>query len=160
MAPTGSRANHKHSDNVNTGDAMTETQTPCRRPRITHAQRVRLSGLLPMEYRPTELAREIGCHRSTIYESYVPNGCPHRRDRNGHLWIVGTDFAAWARATIQQSRIALGAGEAFCMRCKRAVVMRGPLREVEAKGALLIHGTCPQCFGEVARFESPDRRVG
>ena len=113
---------------------MTETQTPARRPRITHAQRVRLSGLLPMEYRPTELAREIGCHRSTIYESYVPNGCPHRRDKNGHLWIVGTDFAAWARATIQKRQIELAPGEAFCMRCKRPVAMRGPLREVEADG--------------------------
>lgn len=113
-----------------------------------------------MEYKPTELAAEIGCHRSTIYESYVPAGCPHRRDRKGYLWINGVEFAAWARATIQRSKIALGPGEAFCMRCKRPVVMRGPLTETEAKGALLIHGKCPQCFGDVSRFESPEGVVG
>ena len=138
-----------------------ETQTTrTRSPRITHAQRVKLGGLLPMEYRPTELAREIGCHRSTIYDSYLPAGCPHRRDRNGHVWIVGTDFAAWGRATIQRSHIELAPGQAFCLRCKRPVLMQGPLTETEAKGALLIHGKCPQCFGDVARFESPDGSVG
>jgi len=126
-----------------------------RKPRISHAQRVKLAGLLPMEYRPTELAREIGCHRSTIYESYVPNGCPHRRDANGHLWIVGTEFAAWARATIQRRKLQMGTGQAFCMRCKRVVEMRGPIVETEAKSAILKHGRCPQCFGDVCRFESP-----
>ena len=131
-----------------------------RAPRITHAQRVRLTGLLPMEYRPTELAREIGCHRSTIYESYVPNGCPHRRDKRGHLWIVGTEFAAWARATIETRKLEMGKGQAFCMRCKAVVTMRGPVVETEAKAAVLLHGSCPQCFGDVVRFESPDGRVG
>ena len=139
---------------------MESTQTQTRSPRITHAQRVRLGGLLPMEYKPTELAQKIGCHRSTIYDSYLPAGCPHRRDKLGHIWIVGTDFAAWARATIQRSRIDLQPGEAFCMHCKRPVVMRGPLTEVEAKGTLLIRGKCAQCFGDVARFESAEGAIG
>lgn len=131
-----------------------------RKPRISHAQAVKLSRLLPMEYRPTELAREIGCHRSTIYESYVPNGCPHRRDRNGHLWIVGTEFAAWARATIQRRKLEMSPGQAFCMKCKSVVDMQGPITETVAKSSLLLHGTCPQCFGDVCRFESPDGEVG
>jgi hypothetical protein len=115
---------------------------------------------MPMEYRPTELARELGCHRSTIYESYIPAGAPHRRDHNGHLWIIGTEFAAWARATIQRRKLEMGPGQGFCMRCKVVVTMRGPLTETEAKSALLVHGTCPQCFGDVCRFESPDGSVG
>ena len=72
--------------------------TTDRKPRLSHRQALKLAGLLPMEYRPTELARQIGCHRSTIYECYVPNGAPHRRDEHGHLWIVGTEFAVWAGA--------------------------------------------------------------
>jgi hypothetical protein len=131
-----------------------------RKPRISHAQAVKLAGLLPMEYRPTELAREIGCHRSTIYESYIPAGCPHRRDENGYIWIVGTEFGAWARATIRDRKLKMAEGQAFCLRCKRVVDMRGPITETEAKSAILLHGHCPQCFGEVCRFESPEGNVG
>ena len=139
---------------------MTQDRNTNRTPRISRQQALKLTGLLPMEYRPTELARAIGCHRSTIYESYVPNGAPHRRDGHGHLWIVGTEFAAWARATIGTRKLPLGKGQGFCMRCKVIVDMRGPITETEAKCAILLHGTCPQCFGEVVRFESPDGMVG
>lgn len=131
-----------------------------RQTRISRKQALRLAGLLPMEYRPSELAREIGCHRSTIYDSYIPNGCPHRRDRNGHIWIVGTDFAAWARATIQKRKFHMEPGQAYCMHCKQVVEMQPPITETEVKSAILKHGRCPQCFGEVARFESPDGAVG
>lgn len=131
-----------------------------RKPRLSHRQVLKLAGLLPMEYRPTELARKIGCHRSTIYDSYIPNGAPHRRDDKGHLWIVGTEFAAWARATIETRKLPIGKGQGFCMRCKKIVDMQGPITQTEAKSALLLHGTCPQCFGDVARFESPDGEVG
>ena len=134
--------------------------TTDRRPRLSHRQALKLAGLLPMEYRPTELARQIGCHRSTIYECYVPNGAPHRRDEHGHLWIVGTEFAAWARATIQRRKLPMGKGQGFCMRCKAVVDMQGPLTETEVKSAILVHGTCPQCFGDVVRFESPEGVVG
>lgn len=124
---------------------------------MSKAQASRLRGLLPMEYRPTELAREIGCHRSTIYESYVPNGCPHRRDANGHLWIVGTEFAAWAReVAIRSTSVTLKDDEAFCLRCGAAVKIRGPITEKAAKSAIIRHGRCPQCFGDVARFVSPE----
>jgi hypothetical protein len=139
---------------------MTEDATTARQTRITHSQCARLAGLLPMEYKPTELAEEIGCHRSTVYESYIPNGCPHRRDRNQQIWINGIEFAAWARATIQHRKLVMGADEAFCMRCKRVVTMRGPVRRSEAKAAWLLHATCPQCGCDVVRFESPDGSVG
>jgi len=135
-------------------------QEETRKPRISHRQALKLGRLLAMEYRPTELAREIGCHRSTIYDCYIPNGAPHRRDEKGHLWIVGTEFAAWARATIQRRKLEMRKGQAFCMRCKRIVTMQGPISEREVKSALLLHGTCPQCFGDVVRFESPEGGVG
>ena len=139
---------------------MTQDRYKDRKPKLSHRQALKLQGLLPMEYRPTELARKVGCHRSTIYDCYIPNGAPHRRDDKGYLWIVGTEFAAWARATIQRRKSTMAKGEAFCMRCKRVVEMRGPITETEAKSSLLLHGTCPQCFGDVVRFESPEGRVG
>ena len=119
----------------------------------------RLRGLLPMEYKPTELGRAIGCHRSTIYESYVPNGCPHRRDKKGNLWINGIEFVAWARALIVHSKYKLEAGQAFCLRCQRPVAILKPERTV-VKHAVLVRGGCSQCGGDVARFEAPDGRVG
>jgi hypothetical protein len=124
-----------------------------RRPRLSGRQFARTRGLLPMEYRPTELARVIGCHRSTIYESYIPNGLPHRVDSHGYYWIVGTDCAAWARTLLTSSSIQLGDGEAFCLRCQAAVTIQEPVTRIVSKCSILVRGTRPQCFGTVARFE-------
>ena len=134
-------------------DASNQTQ---RKPRLSNRQIARLQGLLPMEYRPSELARAIGCHRSTIYECYVPNGCPHRRDQNGYLWIEGTAFAAWARSTVYHSSVELQDGEAYCLRCQQAVEIQPPISREEAKSAILVKGKCPQCRSDVARFESEE----
>lgn len=139
------------------GDIMASEIT--RRPRMSAQQIARLRGLLPMEYKATELARAIGCHRSTIYESYVPNGCPHRRDKHGHLWIEGLAFVAWARALIVRSKYKLEAGQAFCLHCQKPVAIQEPQRS-PSKSAVLVRGRCPNCYREVARFESPDGRVG
>jgi hypothetical protein len=109
-----------------------------------------------MEYRPAELARAIGCHRNTIYESYIPAGCPHRRDDNRHIWIVGTEFAAWARSTVYEPNIELEADEAYCLRCRAAVTMRRPIAEREMKRAILVSAKCPQCGSDVAKFVSPE----
>ena len=124
-----------------------------RRPRLSGKQTSRAKGLLPMEYRPTELAREIGCHRSTIYQSYVPNGLPHRVDKHGHFWIIGTDFAAWARTLMVDPTVKLEEGEAFCLRCQAAVEIREPITRITSKCSILVRGKCPGCFGDVARFE-------
>jgi hypothetical protein len=127
-----------------------------RRPRVTKAILGRLGRLLEMEYRPSEIAEVLGVHKDTIYRGWVPAGAPHRRDEAGNLWIVGTWLAAWLRDQMGTGLTAsLADGEAYCMHCRRAVVMAPPLTRVAAQRAILVRGVCPQCGGGVARFESP-----
>lgn len=125
-------------------------------PRLTKQVRDRLRRLLPMEYRPREVARELGVSPDTLYRGWIPAGAPHRREADDTIWIVGTDLAAWLQTLVRHSTVTLKEGEAFCLRCQQAVVMTGPLERVAAKYAWLIRGTCPQCGNRVARFESPN----
>ena len=130
-----------------------------RRPRMSGSQTSRTKGLLAMEYRPTEIARAIGCHRSTIYDSYIPNGLPHRVDSHGHYWIIGTDFAAWARTLMVNPTVKLREGEAFCLRCQAAVPIQEPITRIASKCSLLVRGKCPGCFGDVAKFERKEEEA-
>lgn len=66
-----------------------------KKPRMTGVQMSHLGVLLWMEYKPSEIAEEIKCNTDTVYKSYIPAGCPHRRDEEGNIWIVGTEFAVW-----------------------------------------------------------------
>jgi len=68
---------------------------------------------MTMRYRPSELADELGCHVDTVYRTFVPAGCPHTRDSSGHIWIVGTEFAAWARSVLSRNGVKLTAGQAY-----------------------------------------------
>ena len=54
-------------------------------------------------------------------------------------------FAAWARSTVYESNIELEADEAYCLRCRAAVTMRGPIAKREMKRAILVSAKCPQC---------------
>jgi hypothetical protein len=113
---------------------------------------IRLGRLLNMRYRPAELASEIGCHPDTVYRSYIPAGCPHERDGRGHIWIVGTEFAAWARSLASRGRVKLAAGEAYCLRCNRAVEMTGETTVRPTNRYLeLVTGRCPECGCTVNR---------
>lgn len=60
-----------------------------------NAVSAKLTRLLNMQYRPSELADELGIDITVIYKSYIPLGCPHTKDDTGHLWIVGTEFRQW-----------------------------------------------------------------
>jgi len=129
---------------------------PDRRPRITKQLRDRMGRLLPMEYRPSELAEELGVHVDTIYRGWVPAGAPHRRDEADQLWIVGTELTAWLRQFIARISVRLGEGEGYCMRCNRAVRIAPPIEREVAIHAILVRGRCPQCGSGVARFVSAE----
>lgn len=64
----------------------------------------KLKRLLYMEYRPSELADELGLDIQDIYKYYMPKGCPYTKDDTGHVWIVGTEFRTWFEATLLKSR--------------------------------------------------------
>jgi hypothetical protein len=99
-----------------------------RKPKMTRVQIVRTRSLLHMRYMPSELAKEIGCCVDTIYRTYLPAGCPNQRDDTGHIWIIGTEFAAWAREMFVKRResLKMESDEGYCMKCQQPVKMLGP----------------------------------
>ena len=130
-----------------------------RKPRIPRMVIVRLDRLLHMEYRPAELAEELGCGVDTIYRYYLPAGCPHRRDENDHIWLVGTDFAEWVRATLKKGKVPLADGEAYCLKCNEPVRMAGKLTVEPVNYYLeLVKGKCPACGTTVNRARARVRK--
>ena len=116
------------------------------------SQIIRLGRLLEMRYRPSELADEIGCHVDTVYRSYIPAGCPHTRDESGHIWIVGTEFAKWAREMNSQRGTTLDDDEGYCLKCEQPVQISGPTKVRPTNRYLeLLSFTCPQCGTTVNR---------
>lgn len=125
--------------------------------KLTREQSLRAGHLLHMRYTVAELAEEIGCTTDTVYKTLLPAGCPHERDAAGHIWIIGTEFAQWARARKSRGGMGDGAtgrskypeGYALCMRCKQVV----PFTTTEVRPtnpfAELVRGTCDQCGATV-----------
>ena len=124
-----------------------------RRPRVTKAVRSRLGRLLEMQYRPRELAEELGVHPDTVRRGWLRAGAPHMRDEDGAVWLVGTEVAAWLEAIAARPKVVLGPGEAYCLHCQAGVAMVDGEREATG-AAVLVRGRCGRCGGLVARFET------
>jgi hypothetical protein len=115
-------------------------------------QMARLGRLLEMRYRPSELASEIGCHPDTVYRSFIPSGCPQERDARGHIWIIGTEFAKWAREAVSPKHITLADDEAYCLKCNKPVKMKGKITVKPTNRYLeLMTGHCSECNSVVNR---------
>lgn len=117
-------------------------------PNLPKGTAQKLPGLLYMEYKPSELAEELGISTATIYNRYIQEGLPHRKDQSGNIWIVGTDFTEWARARLKKKThaVKLAANEGYCGRCKqpRAFVTMTLKRELSA-GRGSFTGPCSVC---------------
>lgn len=119
------------------------------RGRLDGQQRRRLSRLLDMLYRPSELADEVGFMVRQVYRVYLPAGCPHERDDRRHVWINGKAFRAWIAETYQKAKLAHD--EAYCLTCKRPVKMVAPVEAGEGELVFWLC-TCPNCGRKLARI--------
>lgn len=99
--------------------------------RLDGNQKNRLAKLLDMMYSPSELANEIGFTKRQIYRVYIPLGCPHQKDEKNHLWINGKLFRDWVRDLYKKR--SLKTNEAFCLTCKKAVLMVGKVRKQKGR---------------------------
>ena len=108
--------------------------------------------MLPMEYRPSEIARELGIHKDTVCRGWIPAGAPHRRDEHGNIWIVGTELVEWMSEILDKPKVKLGKDQAYCLSCQRAVTVNGPVTREPSKHAILVRGTCSICGVIVGRF--------
>lgn len=128
-----------------------------KKPRMTSQQIGKLERLLWMEYKPSEIAEEIGISTDTLYKSYIPAGCPHRRDNHSQIWIVGSEFAEWARLTFSKTkkpRAMMGPNQAYCMKCRKAVDISEVKSNERKKHLEFLSGVCPICGSAVYRARS------
>ena len=119
--------------------------------RLKGYQRMRMYKLLDMLYTPGELAREVGFTRRQVYRVYMHFGCPHERDEKRRLWINGKAFREWYEATYP--RMVLKENEAFCLTCKKPVMMSNPTR-IKKGGFVYWLSKCPSCGRKLPRIIS------
>ena len=119
------------------------------RPNFSHAVIVRAPGLLPMLYKPSELAQEFGVDVATIRE-WLAHGAPHQSDERGYYWIDGQRFAAWIKLIRQTQHSTLGDDEAYCLRCRQPVKLLAATVTQRGKH-LLLNGVCPTCGNSIHR---------
>lgn len=123
-----------------------------KKPRMTQCQMARMPRLLWMYYTPGELAAEIGCSVDTIYKSYIPAGCPHKRDERGHIWIIGNKFRIWALETFKRKpKPKMPNGMAYCLRCRKPVKMLNTTLNPKNVYVEFITGRCAECGATVNR---------
>jgi Zn finger protein HypA/HybF involved in hydrogenase expression len=122
--------------------------------RLSGTQRNRLTRLLDMLYKPSELAEEVGFTRRQVYRVYIPVGCPHTRDEKRYIWINGKAFREWYEETYP--RISLAKNETFCMTCKKPVKIINPTKEKKGRLHYLI-SYCPNCGRKLARITKKDK---
>lgn len=125
-----------------------------RKPTLKHTQIIRLSRILNMMYKPSEIAEEIEVTPDTIYRSYLPAGLPHVRDEQGNIWIHGPAFVSWAKETVckkSSQRTGLPDGHAWCMKCNQAVMMEKPTVKAINRYIEILQARCPSCRRTVNR---------
>jgi hypothetical protein len=131
-----------------------------RKPLMKREQLIKLKRLLCMQYRPAEIAEEIGVTVDTIYRSYIPAGAPHKKDNRGNIWIVGTEFTEWAKEYHDHKyskKFSLKDGQAWCMSCNQAVNILDPKIKRVNRYISMIQGTCENCGKKVNRAASASK---
>jgi hypothetical protein len=118
--------------------------------KLPHVVIVRAPGLLPMLYRPSELAQDLEVPESTLRD-WLDIGLPHQRDERGHIWINGREFAEWVKASRRSSSSRrMADDEAYCFRCQRPVKLVKPNFTQRGK-QMLLSSTCPNCGSTINR---------
>lgn len=122
---------------------------------LSRPQILKLTRLLYMKYKPSEIADILDINVNTIYRNYIPNGCPHERDANGYIWIIGSDFREWAQREIAKRRnkqkIEMKPNQGYCVRCNKRVTMNDPKVIYSGGNREIIQSVCPLCGGKVNR---------
>jgi hypothetical protein len=117
---------------------------------LPHGVIVRVPGLLPMLYRPGELAQDLEIPESTLRD-WLGTGLPHQRDERRHIWINGQEFAEWVKASRRElTGRKMSENEAYCFRCQQPVKLVNPAVAFRGKQQVL-KGVCPDCGTTINR---------
>lgn len=125
------------------------------RGRLDGRQRNKLKGLLDMEYKPSELAEEIGVRTNLVYSVYISQGCPHRKDEWRHFVINGKMFREWYLHEYRKTK--LKEDESFCRTCQKAVKIVGGM-ELKKGSLTYVVSHCPICGRVLAKIINCEKR--
>jgi hypothetical protein len=106
--------------------------------------------LLDMEYKPSELAEELGTSKEKILR-LVSAGAPARKDARGHYWIHGTTFVHWLEDAAPKKpgdKVIFADNECYCVSCRARVTYTESRRRNR-----IVTGTCPKGH-KISRFLS------
>jgi hypothetical protein len=123
------------------------TKTKSKGPNLTHNVIVKAPGLLPMEYKISELSEELDVPISTLRDWIKDHGLPCTKDNRGYVWIIGTRAKKWVEKNrkIKSLDKKLSTNEALCMHCKKVVEMIDPIMKSNKGKLVHYNGTCPEC---------------
>lgn len=124
--------------------------------RITRKNIGNLKRLLDMQYKPSEIAQEVGLTVDTIYRSHIPAGAPSETDKNGNMWINGKAYRQWVEsfATVITRKEPMPDNHGYCFTCKEVREIQNPKVKPFKRDVEIVKGKCPVCGKSIARFVS------
>lgn len=124
---------------------------PFKLTKVSRAMMRKSIRLLDMEYKPSEIADELGANSHYIL-SLIAGGAPARKDASGRYWVHGLTFKKWlddaAPKNIEEikKRPTIADNECYCVTCKKITTYTERMQ----KGRVS-YGVCPSGH-KVARF--------
>jgi hypothetical protein len=118
--------------------------------KVTRALMHRSLRILDMEYKPSEIAEELGTSKEKILR-LISAGAPARKDSKGRYWISGIPFVCWLKDAApkkNEDKHIFADNECYCVTC-RQVVHFTEYRKTHR----IAYGNCPKGH-KVARFLS------
>jgi hypothetical protein len=118
--------------------------------RISRVLMRRSIRILDMEYKPSEIAEELGASKEQILR-LVSAGAPARKDAEGRFWINGFVFVSWLKEVAPKrigDKATFEDDECYCFTCRSIVKFKETRRKER-----MVYGICPGGH-KVTRFIS------
>lgn len=120
---------------------------------IGPGQMKRLSRLLDMEYKPSELEEETGISASIIVRLAREKGLPARKTSNRNYWIHGLTFAKWIlERNAKPKPTHLEPKEFLCLKCRVVLKVEKSIQTEHLPRWDYLTCTCPLCAGKVGKY--------
>jgi hypothetical protein len=91
--------------------------------RLSRALMRRSIRILDMEYKPSEMADELGASKDQILR-LISAGAPARKDTQGRYWLNGLSFVTWLKDVAPKKpgdKTLFADDECYCFTCRKVV---------------------------------------
>lgn len=120
-----------------------------RRINLSHYVIVKSPGLLPMNYKVSELAEELKINSRTLRD-WLEYGAPHTRDQDNHIWINGVEFSEWVvKVKKKKTALKMSENQGRCFKCRKIVEIVNPKLSDVTGVVVCISGECSNCGSKV-----------